>query len=109
MRRILDMQIRRPFFPAARRFSRPEVFLIRNLRRAGIESGQIPGVFWSLKSFLQDNPQMTPKQLNRRLDRFGWHCLTLDSRIFRLAKACRGEDAAGLEDATAKSSTLKEA
>lgn len=95
--------------PTACQFTRPEVFLIRNLRRVGIENGQIPGIFWSLKSCLQDNPGMTLKQLNRCLGRFGWHYLVLDRRIFRLAKACRGKNATRFNDPATDPNTSKEA
>ncbi len=64
-----------------------EVLLIRQLRQLGLRGGRIPGVFWSLKSCLRDNPDASLGQLNRRLEKLGWGDAPLDTRTLQLARA----------------------
>ncbi len=70
-----------------RYLSMREVLLIRQLRQLGLRGGRIPGLFWSLKSCLRDNPGASLGQLNRRLEKLGWGNSPLDARTLQLARA----------------------
>ena len=64
----------------------PEVLLIRRLRHRGLRAGWMPGLFWSLKSCLMDNPGASLGQLNRQLEKLGWGDALLDEWTLELAR-----------------------
>ena len=62
--------------------------LIHRLEMKGVEKNEIPGIIWSLKSCLLDNPDMNHLKANKRLQFLGWNDFDLDYHTLQLAISC---------------------
>ena len=65
-----------------------KILFLRKLRDREMKHNAFPGLYWSIKSCLHSNPEISDAEINRRLERLGWKGLNLDRDTLDLAKAC---------------------
>jgi len=64
------------------------ILFLRRLKDRGMKPYAFPGLYWSIKSCLHSNPEISDAEINRRLERLGWKGLNLDRDTLDLAKLC---------------------
>lgn len=69
-----------------------KILFLRKLEDRGMKQHAFPGLYWSIKSCLHSNPEISDAEINRRLERLGWKDLNLDRATVDLAKACFGPE-----------------
>ncbi len=65
-----------------------KILFLRKLKNRGMKQNAFPGLYWSIKSCLHSNPEISDAEINERLERLGWKGLSLDRDTLDLAKAC---------------------
>ena len=69
-----------------------KILFLRKLKDRGMKPYAFPGLYWSIKSCLHSNPEISDAEINRRLERLGWKGLNLDRDTLDLAKICFDTD-----------------
>ena len=69
-----------------------KIVFLRKLQDRGVKQNAFPGLYWSIKSCLHSNPDISDAEINQQLKRLGWKDLNLDRDTLDLAKACFDTD-----------------
>ena len=77
--------------------------LIQRLKEKGLPPTGMPGFIRSVMIFMADNPFLSLKEINKRLNTIGWDFFELDYHTLQLITASlEAEDLKGADDKTTK-------